>query len=466
MATADMRELGSTGLERYGGVVQEEYLRELQGDRWNKTVAEMQQDPVIGATLLAIEMLLREADWNVEPADDSPEAAELAEFVEGCLGDMSLSWEDTLAEILTMLSYGWSYLELVYKRRAGDNRDPKRRSKFEDGKIGWRKWAIRAQDTLAEWEFGDDGGAQGMEQYREGHFGRTVSIPIDKALLFRTTAHKGNPEGKSLLRGCYRPWYFKQNIENIEGIGIERDLAGLPVAYAPPEIMSSDATASQTALFNTLKEIVTNIRRDEQEGVVFPLVYDDAGHRLFELTLLSTGGQRQFDIDKVITRYNAQIAMRMLADFIVLGHEKVGSYALSATKASLFKTALRGWLKAIADVINRFAIARLLKLNGMNTKLAPVFVFGAVGEVELEDITALIEAIGKAGGQLFPSFELENHLRGLVGFPLLDKSEMDAEPEASDSEAEDETPEDEDDMSEAEMAAMLAAAQRILARGG
>jgi hypothetical protein len=34
---------------------------------------------------------------------------------------------------------------------------------------------------------------------------------------------------------------MKTRIENIEGIGIERDLAGLPVAWVPPDYMAPEA---------------------------------------------------------------------------------------------------------------------------------------------------------------------------------------------------------------------------------
>ena len=31
-----------------------------------------------------------------------------------------------------------------------------------------------------------------------------------QALLFRTKSRKDNPEGRSILRNAYRPWYFKE----------------------------------------------------------------------------------------------------------------------------------------------------------------------------------------------------------------------------------------------------------------
>lgn len=422
MAIDNMTELGSTGLHRSGGIVYEEFLTELRGDRWLKVVREMsEQDSVITAMLLAVEMLLRQVDWEVKPADIDGEADnETAQFVEECLLDMSLSWEDTLSEILTMLPYGYAYLEQIYKRRNGPAEDGG--SKYNDGRIGWRKWAIRAQDSRYKWEFDQAGGIKGFWQSVDGS--TPVMIPIEKALLFRTSARRGNPEGKSLLRGAYRSWYFKKHLENIEAIGVERDSTGLPVAKVPVEILSSTANAGQQALLSQIKTIVTGIRRDEQEGVVWPLAYDEKGNETYKLELLTSGGARQFDIGAIIARYNAQITMSALADFIMLGHENVGSYSLSATKSSLFKTALKAWLDSIADVINTHAIPRLLRVNGMVADNPPKMQFSAVGEVELQDLINFITATSGAGMEMFPSVELENELRGKVRLPLLSEDEI------------------------------------------
>ena len=74
---------------------------------------------------------------------------------------------------------------------------------------------------------------------------------MEKCLLFRTQTHKNNPEGRSILRNAYRSWYFKKRIEEIEGVGIERDLAGIPIAYVDPAIMSAGATADQQAMLRS-----------------------------------------------------------------------------------------------------------------------------------------------------------------------------------------------------------------------
>lgn len=65
---ADNKEIGRIGQRRYGGVIYEEFLHELRGKRGIEAYREMSEnDDVVGAILFAIEMLVRQTDWNVEP---------------------------------------------------------------------------------------------------------------------------------------------------------------------------------------------------------------------------------------------------------------------------------------------------------------------------------------------------------------------------------------------------------------
>lgn len=416
--TPNFAEIGATGLNRWGGVIEEEWLSELKGVKKWKTIKEMRHnDPIVGAVLFAIDMLIRQVQWNIEAASEEDEDQERKEFVEQCMMDMNNSWESTISEILSFLPFGFSYHEIVYKRRMGPGDDPSKRSQFSDGKIGWRKLPIRAQDTLEEWVLDENGGIKGMIQNPAPDY-QLKEIPIEKALLFRTTMHKNNPEGMSVLRNAFRPWFFKRRIEEIEGIGIERDLAGLPVMYVPARILSGNANATDAAILRECKKVVTNIRRDEQEGIVMPNERDNSGHRLYELELLSTGGTRQFDTNKIINRYDQRIAMTVLADFILLGHEKVGSFALSDNKTSLFAVAIKAWLDEIKGVFNQHAIPRLFKINGMSLENMPELTYGDIETPDLGKLAEYISKLSASGADLFPDDELENHLREIAGLPI------------------------------------------------
>ena len=87
---------------------------------------------------------------------------------------------------------------------------------------------------------------------------------------------------------------------------------------------------------------------------------DEHGNLLYELTLLSTGARRQSDTNALIQRYNAEIAMAALSDFMLLGHSRVGTFALGVTKTELFATAFSYVLDVIANEINEREIPRVL----------------------------------------------------------------------------------------------------------
>lgn len=344
---------------------------------------------------------------------------ELAVLVETALHDMADSWADTLSQIMTMIVFGFSFHELVYKKRNGPNPDyPDQGSRFDDGKIGWAKIAGRAQETLHRWEFSDNGDVVGFWQLAPPKF-QMRYIPMAKGLLFRTTAYKNNPEGRSILRSAYRPWFFKKRIEEYEAIGVERNLAGMPIAYVPYQWMTASATPEEKAALGEIKKLVRNLRTNEQMGVVFPNQFDPDSHeKLFELTLLTPEARSSgIDTDKIITRYEQRIAMNALADFILLGHDSVGARSLGETKVDLFTTALEAWMNAIADVFNTYAIPRLMQMNGEDPAMSPKMTFGKIGSIPLADIGAIITALVGGGATLFPDTQLEDWVRDKIGAP-------------------------------------------------
>ena len=134
--------LGSTGLKQHSGFIDEEFLIKLRGRNGIRIYKEISENnAVIGAILFIIDMIVRQVEWRVETAEgmeEDPQAIKEKEFLEGAMADMSHTWEDLISEMLTMLVFGWSYHEIVYKLRKGDTRDPKTKSQFNDGRWGWR----------------------------------------------------------------------------------------------------------------------------------------------------------------------------------------------------------------------------------------------------------------------------------------------------------------------------------------
>jgi hypothetical protein len=402
-------ELGSTGLNHTAGYIRDDFLLAWNGSQGMKTRQEMAcNDPAVGAMLFTIDKLIRQVEPQTEVADH-PRGEEAAALFNSCRDGMEHTWSDFMSEVLSMLPYGFAPFEPVYMKR-------------EDGRIGWKKLPLRAQTTVDRWELAENGDVLGMYQMAPPSY-RNVYIPADRLVLFRTSSAKNNPEGVSILRNAYRPWYFKKRIEEYEAIGIERHMAGFPVFYHPAEWSSDSATDAEQAAYQDLQEAMRRIRIDEQAGLALPAIYDDKGNLLMKFELISSSGSiANANTGAVIARKNMEILMTCLADFVLLGHEKSGSWALADSKTSIFAAAIGAWLQIIAATINRVLIARLMTYNAIPAEAWPKIRFGDIETPDLQNIADYVAKLTSATA-ILPDGALEAHLRRIAGLPQAETAE-------------------------------------------
>ena len=429
------RDQGTSGLRQFSGWVREEFLVQLQSRYGARAYREMlDNSPTVGALNFAITQAMRKAQWRVQPANDSPLAAQYANFVETCRDDMSHTWEDFVTEALSMLGYGYAPHEIVYKRRLGRKTgldadgSPRASSKYSDGLIGWRKLPIRGQDTVIRWYFATDGAPTGLQQ--QPWVGSLIDLPIEKLLLFRPTVHKGNPEGRSILRNSWIPYTYIKRLQEFEAISIER-LGGLPVMKVPNDLLQAAAAgdANAKAMVAAYQELVVNIRIDEQMGLVLPSdtwqdpVKGMTNIPMFEFQFITPNmGRASLNIDKTIERYKLEMLTTMLADFIQLGHATRGTQGLAEAKVDMFYSAIEGWLNSMAATLNRFAIPRLWALNGFDPDLMPEFVPDLAQRIDLAGLGTYILSLAQAGMSIFPDEDVENFLREAAGLPDIQES--------------------------------------------
>jgi hypothetical protein len=425
-STSPFMELGATGLKRSGGYLDEEFLPQLRGRKAVQVYKEMSEnDPLVGALIFTVDRLLRNVEWRVEPAGKSKEDKDAAKLVETCMDDMSHTWGDFISEVLSSLVYGWSWHEIVYKRRVSPwEKDPTKKSQYTDNMVGWRKMPIRAQETLLRWVFDESGDCIAMTQLAPPHYKTTV-LPMDRSLLFRYRHHKGSPEGMSMLRNAYRPWYMKKRLEEFEAVGVERDLAGLPIVKLPAEFLRAKPGSEQAKTVEAFKRMVKSVRRDEQEGIVFPMAYDqDTKQPLYSFELMGGGGGRAFNTDGIIKRYEERILMTVLADFIMVGHQATGSYSLHTDKTGIFRTSLNSIAENIADTLNRHAIPRLFLANGWKPANLPKIVPSDVDSPDISQLASFMQSMAGTGVTWFPDPTLENFIRDAARLPKLDEDEQ------------------------------------------
>ena len=252
-------------------------------------------------------------------------------------------------------------------------------------------------------------------------------IPIDysKLLHFRTTSRLNNPEGRSIYRTLVISYHRKRDVGESEAIGINRDLAGLGRFRVPGRILAKGVSGDDAEELAHFEEMAENVHNGEMAAMILSSDRDDKGNLRYDFDLVNSGGARNFDTSAIVQRYDAKLAQGFLADFILLGHEQVGSFALASEKTNVFSVALGGWLNGIASVLNRKLMPLVFEQNGWPTNELPTWVPGDLDDEAIDKIASAVAALTTTG-HLTPGDEkTENHFRRLVGMPELPES-MDA----------------------------------------
>ena len=381
-------EIGASGTPMFGGyIVDEDYVANLTGAIAISTYDKMRKsDGVVKAALLACELPIRAANWYVEPVSEEKADQEVAEFVSQCLFEnMSITWDDFLRQALLMLPFGFSVFEKVFKMVEFEGKEM----------IGWRKFAPRLQATILKWETDDgkDGVTQMLPQ------GGEASIPMEKLVVFVNNKEGDNWVGISILRNAYRAWYMKGVIEKINAIAFERQGCGVPYGKLPKNYTASDRTV--------MENLLKNIRANEEAYIIEPEGWE------IEFKDMKAKGVK--DPTTTIARYNREILMSVLAQFLDLGSGTTGSFALSEDQSSIFHNNLSAMARQVADVLNKYAIKQLVDLN-YTVREYPKLKFSKVGIVRYDKISKSLSELVQQG-IIVPDDKLEDNIRQLLDLP-------------------------------------------------
>lgn len=342
-------EKGYTGVAQWNGRLTERYLSSLQGPAGIAKFAEMlRKEPAVFTADRLVRLTAQQAKWTVVPASDSAPDRKAAEFLEQCMGDMSHSLDVAIDNAMTAQWFGFSVLEICWKRRMG-RKVPKSQpsSAFDDGLIGVRKLAMRRQETVDRWDFDKWGGVQGIIQLGDDY--TPIPIPIDKLLHFVVIPDRGNPEGLALGEVAYKVYHMLENFEIIDGIGAERAHIGLPVfewlAMPKPEDRAAAQTMGQNLVVN------------EQQYVELP-------GNMVKFSLVSITNTNADALRARINQLRWEIVGLVFGNYIRLGTTDTGNRALSETLADAFTRGVDAMLNTgIAEVLNHHLVPRLFAAN-------------------------------------------------------------------------------------------------------
>lgn len=419
---AASREIGGSGLpgaQEGLGFIYDDRIPELNGIEGRRNLRALaENEPIVWASLYAIEQLVRSVSWRAEPnkeasTTDGENGARFAESV--LFEDLDVPFPEVVADSLTMLAYGFAIQEMIFKQRNGSKSDPIMSSSFDDGYWGVARLAPRAQDTIWRWIYGPGRDRiTGIEQMLPDS--GQVIIPYWKTLHYRTTNLRSNPEGRAITRGAWRPWKRKQELELAEGRMMSR-AAGFVEMRIPGKYLSIRATPDERLVASSYRDAADRVAAERQGSMVIPSDRDEKGNPLFEINYKTTDSRRASEIAASIERYDRRIAMTMQTDFILIGHEAVGSYSLGESKTSVFARSVTAILNNIADQFNRVLLPTLWSLNDFDLSTMPRLVPGELEDTDLASMGGFITALAGAGMPLFPDEATENTLRDLGGLP-------------------------------------------------
>ncbi len=353
--------VGLPGTPIFSGFLRDfgEYNPQLEGLTAVRTYEKMRRsDAQVAATLLACELPIRAASWDVMPASDSPADREIAaavrenvfgglEYVSPSGARTSQCWDDVLRNALLMLAFGAAAHEEIYA--------------IDGSRVRLARLAPRLPLTFYRWIIDADGEtlmALNQYGYRNSSF-QSVQIPVDRLTVFTFNQEGSNFFGRSMLRPAYMHWYIKHQLYRIDAIAGERNGLGIPTIEQGPNSSKEDRESAA--------KWVQQLAAHEKTGVSLPSGW--------KFSLKGVEGNVR-DLYNSIQHHNIEISRTALAFFmnLGLGARSSGNRSLGDSQTDFFYTAVQATADHLARILSATTVKRLVDYNWEGVRRYPTLV--------------------------------------------------------------------------------------------
>lgn len=422
-----LQDVGVVGTQIFGGYIDVDYQEKWKDLKTKiETVDEMcGSDSTAEQIYNAVTSPLLSAYYYLTPADESPEAIRIKEFIEENLEE--IKFQQLLENIVTYKKYGFSLFAQNYK--------------IEDSQIMWKEFKFLEPSSIHTWTDQKrspwvDGHPVAITQinfsYDEtgsnGASGLVTEVPWDRLVRFTNKQVGNNFEGRSIFRSAYSHWFYKQIAYKITMIAIERFGAGIPVI----EFKTGTTQAEKDKFIKMLK----NIRTNQQAYAIY-----ETGNKLEIITPQGTGVH---DLARsIIEHMDKKMYDAASCGFLNLTTGGKGSHALSKDQHQYFMETLESDADYIVSVLNE-KIEELVELNGWDEDLAPTLNISDIGETDpVSFVTSM--ATAKEKGLITYNENDEDKVRSQLKLDPLEENVLTPEKTSSqDSAGEDAEPLNED----------------------
>jgi len=329
-----------SGTVTYGGYTDQfnnDYTSELIGRAGMLRFHKMALGEAMAGTMLrGVKNPIKSVNWQFkEIPDATPEEEKVLEFLNWYWFKKYPSFNALMNQILTMFDFGHSVFERLWTP-----------VKYEKSTLLVPLLEQRLQTSI---EY-----LRSRARYIEfiNAQGTIKNIPFDQLVMFQLDQTGEDLRGKSILREAYKSYKHKTIYQELMGIGMQRNAAGVPFATVPK------GTKSTSKEYKALKTLLKNwISHEKAFGIV---------ENNIEIKMLENNFEPDKTI-KVIQYLDQQMVTSILMQFVLLGQGgKGGAFALGRDQSDMFLDGLQFAAELIGEGMTKQAIQPMVALNFAN----------------------------------------------------------------------------------------------------
>ena len=410
--------IGASGTPIFGGYVQQEFgeRQRTNYDR-NRTYREILRDvSIVAAGVRYFLNLTAKQAWAFEPSESDPDAFYADAAEQFLMHDPDTPWHRIVMRVAMYRFMGFSVQEWTAK-------------KTENGVITFADIEPRAQHTIERWDVDEGGHVTGIIQ-RAPQDSREIYLPRGKCLYAVDNALTDSPEGYGIFRHLINPARRLLRYEQLEMVGFETDLRGIPVIKMPLVELEAKGKDKLEEAERIFKKFIQNHVRSTSSGLIVDsqtyTTTDDATRPSsvpkWDISLLSSSGSSLPQLYMTIARINKEIARIMGVEQMLLGEDKGGSYALSKDKTSSFFLLIDGTLREIARIVEQDLLRPIWALNGWDEETIPIISVESLRFQDVEQVAMTLRDMAAAGAVLAPDDPAVGEVRDLLGLSKPDET--------------------------------------------
>lgn len=225
------------------------------------------------------------------------------------------------------------------------------------------------------------------------------TIPFNRVAYCSYSSTPTQPAGISVFDSAYIPWKEKQLLQDLTLIGVQKDMAGMPVLGAPSSLLaaaSDNPSGPEARMVEQLKDNLANLHAGDQSYCVLPTdthADNGSGAAQFKLQFLGIEGSgKNFDIMELVEQRKRAIYNCFACQNMLSGENGGGSYNLLEGQSSIQAHFVELDTMIIDDMWNKQIFPKLMKLNNWDYKASdmPKWKAGNVQKISADEAGKLV----------------------------------------------------------------------------